>query len=93
MRNIQEVLKFNLGQLKGKESGASLARRAGMPYRTYVSIEGGERWPRLENLEAIAAALGVPVSRLFRDPTEKASPKEALAVIAALIESAEVRKP
>lgn len=81
MATISETLTFNLAMLRKGMSMVELAEAAGMPYRTYVSIEGGERWPRVENLEAIAKALSVPVTRLFQDPALKPTPEEALAII------------
>lgn len=60
---------------------AAIAELAGIPYRTYQDIESGIRWPRVENLESIAKALGVPVTRLFRDEAEM-PPEDALNVLA-----------
>jgi transcriptional regulator with XRE-family HTH domain len=69
---------------------AQLAEQAGIPFRTYQSIESGERWPRVENLETIARTLGVPVSKLFQDSPPPAqphrpTPHEALEVLSELV--------
>ncbi len=53
---------------------AEIAEAADIPYRTYQDIEGGERWPRVENLEAIAGALGVAVTELLADSRKKPTP-------------------
>ena len=54
-------------------SQEELAHRAGV-HPTYLSaIERGERNPALENLCAIAKALGVPLAELFRLRGEKLS--------------------
>ncbi len=54
-----------------------------MPFRTFQSIEAGLNWPELHNLEAIASALNVEVTDLFREPfsRRRITPKEALEVI------------
>jgi len=66
---------------------AVVAEAAGLPFRTYVSIDMGDTWPRIDNLGAIAKALGVPVSRLFRDKDSEPTPSEALEILRRLIES------
>lgn len=66
---------------------ASMAEAADIPFRTYVAIDMGETWPRIDNLAAIAEALGVPVSRLFRDKDSEPTPAEALEILRRLIES------
>lgn len=59
---------------------AAIAELSAIPYRTYQDIESGTRWPRVENLESIAGALGVTVSRLFRDESEM-QPEDALRIL------------
>lgn len=85
MVTIKEILKFNLRSLRKGMSMADLAEASGLPYRTYQSIEDGSRWPRVENLDAIAKALGVPPARLFQDPALKPTTAEAIAVIQAAL--------
>lgn len=66
------VLAENLRRLR-TEAGLSqeeLADRAGL-HRTYVSsVEGGHRNVTLENIFALAEALGTTPSALVRIPTE-----------------------
>lgn len=65
---------------------ASMAEAADIPFRTYVAIDMGETWPRINNLTAIARALGVPVSRLFRDASWQPTPAEALEILRKVVE-------
>ncbi|HEY50430.1 MAG TPA: helix-turn-helix transcriptional regulator [Dehalococcoidia bacterium] len=68
MNNIQRKLGKRIKDLRLKRqlSQEKLAFESKM-HRTYIgSIERGERNPSLKNIEAIANALGVTLSDLFR---------------------------
>lgn len=55
-------------RLRAKLSQEQLADRAGL-HRTYIgSVERGERNISLENIHALAGALGVDVRELFKEP-------------------------
>ena len=55
-------------RVRARLSQEALADRAGL-HRTYVgSVERGERNIALANIHALAAALTVPVERLFAEP-------------------------
>lgn len=43
-----------------------MARKAGVPFRTYQNWETGAREPRLQALVALASALDVTVDQLLR---------------------------
>ncbi|MBL8799156.1 MAG: helix-turn-helix transcriptional regulator [Planctomycetia bacterium] len=43
-----------------------LARKAGVPFRTYQNWETGVREPRLQALVALAAAFGITVDQLLQ---------------------------
>jgi transcriptional regulator with XRE-family HTH domain len=49
-------------------SQEALARKAGVDRATYSRIETGTAGARVDTLWEIAAALGVPMSDLFREP-------------------------
>lgn len=67
----------------GNLTQAQLAERAGISTQTVVLIEGGQRWPEYDNLQRLAAALGVPELALFTwAPPPSPTPQEALAVLA-----------
>ena len=58
------MFRFSAARLKALRADAGLtlmqtAHRAGLSYTTIQSYEGGLRVPRLDNLFALAAALGV----------------------------------
>lgn len=78
---MKEVFAANLRKLRGNRTQAELAELANIPFRTYQNLEGGTYWPEYKNVRAIAAALGVPETRLFKDPDLEASPEEALEVL------------
>ena len=44
---------------------ADMARKLGVAYSTYDGYETGYREPKLETLQKIASALGVPLSQLL----------------------------
>jgi transcriptional regulator with XRE-family HTH domain len=62
------IVAVNVRRLRTRAgiSRAELARRAGLS--SVKMIESGKREGRLSTHEAIARALGVPVSELFRRP-------------------------
>ena len=60
-------------RLEKRLSQENLAFESNM-HRTYLSsVERGERNPSLKNIEAIANALGVPLSELFKFGNDKQS--------------------
>jgi transcriptional regulator with XRE-family HTH domain len=68
MKTIQKKFGKRVRELRRAKSLSQeeLAFRAGV-HRTYLGgIERGERNPALENIEAIAKALGVSLSDLFQ---------------------------
>ena len=50
-------------------SQETLARRAGVDRSFYADLELGNHSPRVDLLWEIAAAYGVPISDLFREPS------------------------
>lgn len=81
---MEQVLSANLAKLrkeKGFRTQEGFAAAAGIPYRTYQDIERGWSWPQKQNVELIAKALGLPETELFRMPSQKPTPEEALKVI------------
>lgn len=83
---IDEVLTYNLKRLRKerKLSQRTLAKMAGLAHSSYINIEQGNRWPRLENIRAISEALGVPENDLFELP-DTADDQPALDALKALI--------
>ena len=68
MKTIQKKFGKRVRELRRAKSLSQeeLAFRAGV-HRTYLGgIERGERNPALENIEAIAKALGISLSDLFQ---------------------------
>jgi transcriptional regulator with XRE-family HTH domain len=59
----------NLAKLRASKSltQEQLADKANLDRMTIAFIEGGRRWPRLETLQSITAALGVKLQDLFKD--------------------------
>ena len=49
-------------------SQEAVARRAGMDRSYYTEIELGKSSPSVDKLWDIAAAIGVPIMELFREP-------------------------
>ena len=59
--------KENLRKLR-EEAGltqAEIAKKAGVPFRSYQNWEAGSREPRIQGLAALAAALRVTVDQLI----------------------------
>lgn len=54
----------NIKRLR-KKPVAEAAEKAGLKAVTWYKIESGERFPRPEQIDAIAKALGVKVAKLF----------------------------
>jgi transcriptional regulator with XRE-family HTH domain len=48
-----------------------MARRAGVPFRSYQNWEMGSREPRLDGLSALAKALGVSADELLAESSER----------------------
>jgi transcriptional regulator with XRE-family HTH domain len=46
----------------------AMAEKAGVPFRSYQNWEAGVREPRIQALAALAAAVGVTVDELIREP-------------------------
>jgi len=68
-RSAREIFAANLRQLRLARgfSQERLAEQAGL-HRTYVgSVERGERNISIDNIEALAAALGVPADSILKD--------------------------
>lgn len=55
-------------RLSKKQPVTALAERAGLPVESLEAIEAGELDPSASMLEALASAIGVPVSWLYGDP-------------------------
>lgn len=60
--------KIQAWRLSKRQSVATVAGKAGLAVESLEAIEAGERDPSAATLEALAAALGVPVSWLYGDP-------------------------
>lgn len=63
--NFNERLKRT--RMQAGLSGKELAKKAGIPYSTYMAYENKNRQPLAENLAKIAAALGVTSEYLLQD--------------------------
>lgn len=75
MKNTKQKLGDRIRKLRLEKrlSQENLAFESNM-HRTYLSsIERGERNPSLKNIEAIANALGVTLSELFKFENDKQS--------------------
>ncbi len=75
MENIKQKFGDRIRKLRLEKrlSQENLAFESNM-HRTYLSsIERGERNPALKNIEAIANALGVTLSELFKFENDKQS--------------------
>ena len=75
MKNIKQKLGDRIRKLRLEKrlSQENLAFESNM-HRTYLSsIERGERNPSLKNIEAIANALGLTLSELFKFENDKQS--------------------
>lgn len=88
MKTIREIFIINLKALRKPLTQAQFAARAGIPYRAYQNAENGV-FPQEKNMAKIAAAHGVPESRLFidSDTLPIPTPEQALKVIADLVHS------
>ena len=76
MKNAAELLAANLRGLR-KERGFTqekLAELAGLAWNSVQQIESCQRFPRVENISALARALDVSDSRLFQDPDDRRRP-------------------
>lgn len=86
MKTTAELLASNLRDLRKARgwSQEKLSEFAQVDFQVVQRAEGGTAFPRQDKLTALAAALGVPESRLFLDPEAipTPTPKEALAVLA-----------
>lgn len=72
MRDIMEIVSFNLKRLRGlkKWTQQDLADASGVHMGTIRSYEAQVRWPSLEFIRLVATALGVHPKEFFRDPEE-----------------------
>jgi transcriptional regulator with XRE-family HTH domain len=69
--------KENLRRLR-EQAGLTqteMAKKAGVPFRSYQNWELGSREPRVQALSALAAALGVSMDKLIDHPIAQA-PKQ-----------------
>jgi transcriptional regulator with XRE-family HTH domain len=70
MKTAGDLLASNLKSIRKERKWTQemLAEKAGITLNTVQRAEGRLRFPREDNLTALATALGVPESRLFHDP-------------------------
>lgn len=91
-----KIVAVNVAELRRQRGWTqeTLAERADLSLTAIAHLETERRWPELTTIEKIAAALSVPASRLFVDPTyiPKPTVREALNVLAAA-HGLEVRAP
>lgn len=80
LETISKVFAENLKSLRGERTQAAVAEAAGLPLRTYQSLEAGviPRLPRVR--QQLARALGVSESRLFIDPEYMPKPSKDAAL-------------
>lgn len=71
VRARRAVLASRLRQLRSARrwTQETVARRAGMNRSYYSQLELGNHSPSLDTLWDIAAAYGVPITDLFREPS------------------------
>lgn len=62
---IKKIIAANVKALRGDESQAKLAKRAGVSQRAISNLERGEQSPTIETVERAAAALKVPAWALM----------------------------
>jgi transcriptional regulator with XRE-family HTH domain len=62
---IKEIIAANVKALRGDESQAKLANRAGVSQRAISNLERGEQSPTIETIDRLAAALRVPAWALM----------------------------
>lgn len=72
MRDITEVLSFNMKRLRKKKdwTQADLCEAMRVSFGTVQAYEARRRWPELEFLKAMAKALSVNVTDLLKDPDD-----------------------
>ena len=71
---------------------AEVARKAGLNYTAvYDIIKGKVRSPRVETLDKIAKALGVPIATLFEDASDEQLRSEIVAIYHQLPEAEQRR--
>ena len=59
------IKRLKEARIKANITKAEMARKLGVAYSTYDGYETGYREPKLETLQKIASALGVPLSQLL----------------------------
>lgn len=85
---IRKLLAENLKNFRKQSSFTQekLAEYSDLSLRMIQDIEYEHVWPSPETLEKIAKALKIDESYLFRNPRIKPLPKEALDVIASIVD-------
>lgn len=64
---VREAFASRVVKLRGDRTQLSIGKAAGLHQSSYNEIENGKVDPALSTIVRIAAALGVPVSKLFGD--------------------------
>jgi transcriptional regulator with XRE-family HTH domain len=90
MGSIQEVLAARLKSLRNDRgmTQLKLSEIVGVEVTTVQNWEAARRWPQPRQVAALARALRVHESDLFRDPASiyEPTPKQALAVFKKLVD-------
>lgn len=89
MSKLLEVLSFNLKRLRREKhfsSQEALAEKAKIGHSIIKTAEEKRSLPGSENLEKIAAALGVSSTELFREPASASDLRELLRIITTMDE-------
>lgn len=68
MNTIEEVLSHNLREFRGDRTQMDVADDAGIPFRTYQSIEAGIIPRKRAHLTALATYYDIAETRFFLDP-------------------------
>lgn len=87
LETLTKTLSTNVRRLRTAKglTQSRLAELAAIKLRTFQNIEQGDTWPEQHNLEMIAKALAIQPFELFRTAEFKASPEEALEVLAGVV--------
>ena len=81
MTKLQETFVKNLREQRKKSrlTQEKAAEKSGITHSFYAAIEGAAKFPSIQKLQDISAALGIPAYRLFVDrPDVEEMPSEEL---------------
>lgn len=94
MKSITACLAENLKSIRKKKglTREALAEKAGISAQSIYYIESESRWPRVEMVSALAAALEVPEAALFESKDSKVNFEDAWEVVLKKVEKSVLKK-